>query len=76
MERKTISKDFVVPVPCNFLCLVIELSTIFYCLFKYDGTVLPPVGAVESEAPDVCDVTLSSEGTELTPGCCVVIHYC
>lgn len=38
--------------------------------------VLPPAGTEESQAPDGCDVTLSSEGTELPPGWCAVVLHC
>lgn len=48
----------------------------FFFLFNFDKTVLPSAGAKESEAPAGCDVALSSEGSELPPGFCVVVHFC
>lgn len=56
------------------MCIITELGMLFS--FICDKSVLPPAGAEELEAPAGCDVTLSSEGSEIPPGWCVVIHYC
>lgn len=48
----------------------------WFFLFNFDKSVLPSAGAKESEAPAGCDVALSSEGSELPPGFCVVVHFC
>lgn len=76
MYKKTFGKEFTVTVPCNFFFVYVIIKSGMLFLFKCDNTVLPPAGAEESEAPAGCDVTLSSEGSELPPGWCVVIHYC
>lgn len=41
--------------------------------FLINVPVLPPAETEERQAPDACDVTLSSEGTALPPGWCAVV---
>lgn len=56
--------------------LCISLKTWWWFMVTFLINVLPPAGIEESQAPDGCDVTLSSEGTELPPGWCAVVLHC
>lgn len=70
MYKKTLSKVLSV----SFLCVSSQSWVCFFHLC--DKIVLPSAGPEELVAPAGCDVALSSEGSEIPPGWCVVIRYC
>lgn len=60
------SKQFSSISSCNFI--FVEVLFYYICKFKCDKIVVPVAGAEDSETPNGSDVTLSSEGTELSSG--------
>lgn len=67
------NKDYILG---NFslLFVVYVVRQLMTCSYSFNQC--PAAGTEESQAPDCCDVTLSSEGTELPSGWCAVVFHC